>query len=88
MKLLYPWIGRPQHYGIDHERMEARDWNRPPRPGTYVVASVWLVRGLYEARTRDLPTDWLVRYEPIGRIGTSFFVYRFDGPESEGQDSP
>lgn len=87
VRLLYPWIGRPAHYGIDSEPMEARDWHGPPRPGTYVVASVWLVRGLYEARTRGLPTDWLTRYRPVGRVGTSFFVYRFDGPAPDNPGS-
>jgi hypothetical protein len=88
VRLLYPWIGRPEHYGIDHQPMEVRDWHGPPRPGTYVVATVWLVRGLHEARARGVPTDWLARYEPIGRVGNSFFVYRFEEPGPDRPGSP
>lgn len=86
VRLLYPWSGRPEHYGIDHVRMEPRDWYGAPRPGTYVVATVWLIRGLDEAETRGTPTDWLERYEPIDRVGTSFFVYEFPG--SDDRDTP
>jgi len=86
--LLYPWIGRPERYGIRYRRMEPRDWYGPPRPGTYVVATVWLIRGLHEAGTRGTPTDWLVRYEPVGRIGSSFFVYRFGPADGGGPRSP
>ncbi len=77
IRLLYSWNGRPENYGIDHVRATPRDWYEQPSPGTYVVSTFWLVRGLHEHRTKDVPTDWLERYEPVDRIGYSFFVYRF-----------
>jgi len=78
VRLLYPWNGDPDYYGIRHVRVTPEDWYREPAPGTYAVATVWLVRGLHEAETRGVPTDWLDRYEPVDRVAYSFFVYRFD----------
>ncbi len=77
VRLLYSWNGRPENYGIDHVRATPRDWYQEPSPGTYVVSTFWLVRGLHEHRTKDVPANWLERYEPTDRIGYSFFVYRF-----------
>ena len=77
VRLLYSWNGRPENYGINHVRATPRDWYDKPTPGTYVVSTFWLVRGLHEHRTKDVPTNWLEIYEPVDRIGYSFFVYRF-----------
>jgi 4-amino-4-deoxy-L-arabinose transferase-like glycosyltransferase len=77
VRLLFSWNGRPENYGIDHVRATPRDWYDKPTPGTYVVSTFWLVRGLHEHRTKDVPTNWLEIYEPVDRIGYSFFVYRF-----------
>ncbi len=77
LRLLYAWNGRPENYGIEHVRVTPKDWYEKPAPGTYVVSTFWLVRGLHEHRTRDVPTNWLEMYEPVDRIGYSFFVYRF-----------
>ena len=80
IRLLYPWNARPEYYGIRYDPVTPDDWFGTPKPGTYVMATVWLVRGLHEARERGVPTDWLERYEPVDRIGQSFFVYRFPPP--------
>lgn len=78
VRLLYPWNADPGYYGIVHEPVTPADWYGKPSPGTYAVATVWLVRGLHEAETRGVPTDWLRRYTPVDRVGYSFFIYRFD----------
>ncbi len=76
--MYYPWLGRPSYYGIRSTPVTPRDWYQAPRPGVYVMSVFWLIQGLREAETKGTPTDWLNRYEPIDRVGFSFFVYRFD----------
>jgi len=86
VRLFYPWNGDPTYYGITHDLVTPRDWYGKPSTGTYAMATVSLVRGLQEARTRNVPTDWLNRYDPVDRVGYSFFIYRFD--DDAGDRSP
>jgi hypothetical protein len=88
VRLLYPWNGDPDYYGIDHVRVTPEEWYGAPRPGVYAMSTVWLVRGLYEARGRGVPTDWLERYRPVGRVGASFLIYRFEAGSGEPSPPP
>ncbi len=77
VRLLYPWNGSPEYYGIRYDPVTPRDWYERPSPGVYAVSTVWLIRGLHEASVRGVPTDWLTRYRPADRVAYSFFIYRF-----------
>lgn len=77
IRLLYAWNGSPDYYGIRYEPVTKQDWLERPRPGLYAVSVMWLVRGRLAARTEGAHCDWLDRYEPVDRVGYSFYIYRF-----------
>jgi hypothetical protein len=78
VRLLYPWNGSPDYYGIRYEPVTKEDWFDAPRPGLYAVSAMGLVRGRLSARTEGAASDWLDRYRPVARVGYSFYIYRFD----------
>lgn len=75
------------YYGIRAEPIEDRDWLTTPRPGVYVFGTHMLIRGQLHARQLGAKSDWLDRYEPIGRIGYSLWVYEF-GPGGKPSARP
>ena len=82
IRLLYPWNGSPQYYGIRFEPVTSMDWLDRPRPGLYAISTMALVRGRLVARTEGARSDWLDRYQPLDRVGYSFYIYRFeDAPQ-------
>jgi len=78
LRLLYPWNGSPEYYGIRFEPVTSQDWLVRPRPGLYAISTMALVRGRLEARTSGAESDWLDRYRPSDRVGYSFYIYRFE----------
>jgi hypothetical protein len=82
IRLLYPWNGSPEYYGIRFEPVTSADWLVRPRPGLYAISTMALVRGRLSARTEGAHSDWLDRYRPLDRVGYSFYIYRFeDAPQ-------
>jgi hypothetical protein len=79
VRLKYGGNASPVYYGIPFDNVSDREWAERPQPGVYAISTHLLIRGEYYARTRGLATDWLSRYEPIGRIGYSIYLFRFDG---------
>ena len=77
VRLLYPWNGSPDYYGIRHEPVTAQDWLVAPRPGVYAISPQALVSGRLMAREKGARSDWLDRYEPVDRLGGAFWIYRF-----------
>jgi hypothetical protein len=80
LKLLYAWNASPDYYGIPYEPVTRSDWEESPRPGTYAISTMWLIHGMDTAARTGAKTDWLRRYRPIGRVGYSFYLYRFPEP--------
>ncbi|MBW2416600.1 MAG: phospholipid carrier-dependent glycosyltransferase [Deltaproteobacteria bacterium] len=68
---------RPDYYGVPGRALTDAEWNDPP-PGVYALSTHILIRGEHHARTHGAKTDWLSRYEPVGRVGYSTWIYRFD----------
>jgi len=78
IRLLYPWNGSPEYYGIRFEPVTSEDWLVRPRPGLYAISTMAAVRGRLVARTDGARSDWLDRYRPLDRVGGSFLIYRFE----------
>lgn len=68
------------YYGIGREKNiidSPENWWREPR-GLYAVSSHFLVRAKIMSQTYNEPLlDWLSLYEPVDKIGQSFFIYEF-----------
>lgn len=75
------------YYGIRSKPIEDRDWWTTPRPGVYVFGTHMLIRGQLHAAQFGAKSNWLDRYEPIGRIGYSLWVYEF-GPGGKPSNRP
>jgi 4-amino-4-deoxy-L-arabinose transferase-like glycosyltransferase len=78
VKLRYGRNVNPDYYGIPWRPLTDREWSGDPPPGVYAVGTHLLIRGRWYAQQRGLKTDWLDRYEPIGRVGYSCYVFRFE----------
>lgn len=78
IKLLCAWNAPPDYYGITWDDVTETEWTVKPTPGLYAISTHFLIRGELLARERGLKTDWLKRYEPIDRVGTGFYIFRFD----------
>lgn len=77
VRIRYGPTAYPAYYGIRGSEVTDEQWIDPP-PGVYVLGTHVLIRGEYYHRTQGLPTDWLSRYEPIGRVGYSAYLFRFE----------
>ncbi|MBI1388391.1 MAG: phospholipid carrier-dependent glycosyltransferase [bacterium] len=70
------WMFDPAAYGFSAERLRDEQIASPPR-GLVAVGEHWLIRHRINRRSPDY-FDWLEKYEPIGEIGHSILVYRFE----------
>ncbi|MCP3979188.1 MAG: glycosyltransferase family 39 protein [bacterium] len=77
VSFLYGWNGDPEYYGIPSVPLRREDWTGDPAPGYYVIGTHRLIRGRLMAQLGGVKSDWVERYEPIGRVGYSFWIYRF-----------
>jgi 4-amino-4-deoxy-L-arabinose transferase-like glycosyltransferase len=93
LKRVKPWLDRngfekvflstafntsPAYYGIRWERVIETDLFQKPRPGVYVMSVHILVRVRLLGLRNNTHSDWLSDHQPIGRVGYSFLVYRFE----------
>jgi hypothetical protein len=79
VKLRYGRNDAPGYYGINSRKISDAEWaGDPPPPGVYVFGTHLLIRGELYARERALKTDWLSRYEPVGRVGYSCWIFEFE----------
>ncbi len=78
VKLYYFGTASPDYYGIQWEKVTPQDWFDEPSSGYYAISIHVLIRGMEKAKSCKVNTDWLSRYEPVGRVGYSFYIYRFD----------
>jgi hypothetical protein len=79
VKLRYGRNEAPAYYGINSTPITDAEWaGDPPPPGIYAFGAHLLIRGEYYAERRGLKTDWLSRYEPVGRVGYSCYIFEFD----------
>lgn len=70
----------PKAWGIDYYPWEASDLDRirQPLPGTMVMSAHRLSRlRLYSVLRGDRRLDWLSQFKPVGRVGYSYFIYKF-----------
>lgn len=78
-KVIYSWSNSSPEYYQVRNFMKADDsgWWRKPK-GRYAVNTVLLIRmHLLSEQRNDSSLNWLALYEPVDRIGQSFFVYEF-----------
>ncbi len=82
-KVVYIWRQGDRaldYYKIGKEKniidLKENWWAKPE--GLYAVSSHFLVRAKIMSQAYNEPSlDWLSLYEPVGRIGQSFFIYEF-----------
>lgn len=67
----------PEIYGINHEPVSDADWNKVPSERVYAISTNHLVAGVLQAKKKGHRSDWLYRYEPSAKLGTSIWIYDF-----------
>ena len=78
-KVIYSWRNsNPEYYGVKNLLIvDDSGWWREPK-GRYAINTFLLIRlQLVSKQKNDPALNWLTLYEPIDRIGQSFFVYDF-----------
>ena len=78
-KVIYSWRNAsPEYYGVKNFMMaDDSGWWREPK-GRYAVNTFLLIRmQLLSEQRKDPSLNWVALYEPVDRIGQSFFVYEF-----------
>jgi hypothetical protein len=83
LRLLYYGNAAPAAYGVVADPFDMVDATRP-RPGTYAISAHYLASFRQLAALEGTDMDWLAKYQPIARIGSSIYVYRFT---ADPQDS-
>jgi len=78
IRLLYPWNASPEYYGIKGQTVTPDEWYGKPSPGVYAISTHALIRGQLSAEVQKVNSDWLRRYQPIDRVGYSFYIFKFD----------
>ena len=87
VRLIYTWNGSPRYDGVSFEWATQKDWTEHPSPGIYAVNTHMLIRGEAVARKLGWRSDWLSRYQPIGRVGYGFYLFTFDGAPAPASPS-
>ncbi len=78
-KVIYSWKNsNPEYYQVKNFMMaDDSGWWREPK-GRYAVNTFLLIRMQLLSQQRNDPAlNWLALYEPVDKIGYSFFVYDF-----------
>jgi hypothetical protein len=86
LRLYYFGSAVPAAYGVDAVRFELDQVEAPP-PGLYAISAHYLVFFRKLAVLRGLDSDWLTKYEPIDRAGSSTWLYRFEPPARASADA-
>ena len=81
VKVIYSWShSSPEYYRVSMSNFKQADesgWWREPK-GRFAVNTFLLIRmQLLSDQKKDPSLNWLALYEPVDRIGQSFFVYEF-----------
>ena len=79
-KVMYSWRrSSPQYYGIKNDLLSsAINLSSLASPsGRFAISTNLLIRMKFGHTMQDEVPDWLALYEPVDRIGYSFFVYEF-----------
>ena len=73
------FLGRidPAFYGLDWEPIQQADLQLQPRPGAYLLSAHVLARLLPKADQEGWHSDWLRRYQPVGVLGASLYLFVF-----------
>ena len=80
LELYYFGSAVPAAYGVEARPFALEHVEDPP-PGLYAISAHYLVFFRKLAALRGLDSDWLTKYEPIDRAGSSTWLYRFDAAE-------
>ncbi|MBI2676588.1 MAG: glycosyltransferase family 39 protein [Candidatus Yanofskybacteria bacterium] len=80
-KVIYSWShSSPEYYRVSMSNFKQADesgWWREPK-GRFAVNTFLLIRmQLLSEQKKDPALNWLALYEPVDKIGQSFFVYDF-----------
>ncbi|MBI2057716.1 MAG: glycosyltransferase family 39 protein [Candidatus Yanofskybacteria bacterium] len=81
IKVIYSWShSSPEYYRVSMSNFKQADesgWWREPK-GRFAVNTFLLIRmQLLSDQKNDPALNWLALYEPVDKIGQSFFVYEF-----------
>lgn len=69
------WMFEPKAYGFEAQRLEESQIADPPE-GLVAVGKQWAIRQRLNRRS-EAYFDWIERFEPIGEVGRSIWIYRF-----------
>jgi 4-amino-4-deoxy-L-arabinose transferase-like glycosyltransferase len=70
------WIFNPPAFGVEAELLQEAQIPNPPK-GIVAVGKHWAVRQRLHPRS-PYYFDWFEKYKPVGSIGHSILLYRFD----------
>ena len=76
MRVCYDLNGHPPYYGIDTERVRVEQLPGDPPPGFYAIAVHCLLRAQSLDPAGGPRRGWLDRFEPVGRVGYSFYLFK------------
>ena len=82
LRLLYYGTAVPAAYGVVADPFDPADAGTRG-PGTYAISTHYLAKFHHHEALGGTDMDWLDKYEPIARIGSSIYVYRFDPEPAE-----
>ncbi len=74
--IAHQWLFLPTPFGYDARLLLKEQISSPPK-GIVAVSKHWAVRNRISRRSPDY-FDWLDKYEPIGEIGHSIWLFRFE----------
>lgn len=73
--IAHQWLFLPTPFGFDARLLKKEQILSPPK-GIVAVSKHWAIRHRISQRSPDY-FDWLDRYEPIGEVGHSLWLFRF-----------
>ncbi len=86
LHLYYFGSAMPAAYGVEARPFALEHVEAPP-PGLYAISAHYLVFFRKLAALRGLDSDWLAKYEPVDRAGSSTWLYRFDAASRASTDA-
>jgi len=84
MRLLYFGTSWPEAYGVVCEPLLDSDIVKP-RPGYYAVSAHCLIILKKVQRHQGGDMDWLAKYKPVDKVGTTFTIYEFPRSAEEAR---
>ncbi len=74
--IAHQWLFLPGPFGFDARLLQKEQISSPPK-GIVAVSKHWAIRHRISRRSPDY-FDWLDKYEPIGEVGHSLWLFRFE----------